>query len=312
MHLHTIREEEGAIGVVPEERPLERKINYGIVVINKPAGPTSHQVSDYVQKILGIEKAGHSGTLDPGVTGVQPVALGDATKITTITLKSDKEYVGVMHLHKEVAKEKIVETLKKFTGTIIQMPPVKSAVKRQERPRKVYEIKLLELENQDALIRVKCEAGTYIRKLFHDIGKHLEVGANMAQLVRTKAAGFTDKEMSTLQNLSDAVYEWKEEKNPERLNKIIFPVERLVETMPKIIVSDGAIKSLTHGSTLKKPGVVAFNDFKKEEAVAIMTLKGELISIARALIESKVIEKMDKGIIAKSERVYYKEEWILN
>ncbi len=310
MELHTIREEKGSIGIAPEERPLERKINYGIIVINKPAGPTSHQVSDYVQKILGIEKAGHSGTLDPGVTGVQPVALGDATKITTITLKSDKEYVGVMHLHKEAAKEKIVEALKKFTGTIIQLPPIKSAVKRQERPRKVYEIELLELEKQDALIRVKCEAGTYIRKLFHDIGQHLGVGANMAQLVRTKAAGFSDKEMTTLQKLSDAVYEWKEEKKPEKLNKIIFPVERLVKEMPKIIVSDGAIKSLTHGSTLKKPGITAFNDFKKEETIAIMTSKGELVSIAKALVESEEIKKMEKGIIAKSERVYYKDEWI--
>ena len=310
MNLHIIRKEEGHKGVRPEERPMERALHYGIIVLNKPAGPTSHQVSEFVQNILGIEKAGHSGTLDPNVTGVQPIALGDATKITTLTLKSDKEYVGVMHLHKEVTKEKLIEALKKFTGKIIQLPPIKSAVKRQERPRTVHEIELLEIEKNDALIRVKCEAGTYIRKLFHDIGKHLGTGAHMAQLVRTKAAGFTDKEMCTLQDIADAYHEWKENKNEQPLREIIRPVEYFVRNIPTIQISDGAIQSMTNGSTLKKPGITAYHDFKKGDTITITTQKGELISIAKALVNSKEVETMEKGIVAQSERVYYKKEWM--
>ena len=310
MELHIIRKEEGTKGVRPEERPIERALHYGIIVLNKPAGPTSHQVSDFVQKILGLEKAGHSGTLDPNVTGVQPIALGDATKITTLTLKSDKEYVGVMHLHKEVPREKLIEALKKFTGTIIQLPPIKSAVKRQERPRTVHEIELIEIEKNDALIRVKCEAGTYIRKLFHDIGKHLGTGAHMAQLVRTKAAGFTDKEMFTLQDIADAYHEWKENNNEKPLREIIRPVEYFIRNMPTLQISDGAILSLTNGATIKKPGIVGYNDFKKGDTITLTTQKGELISIAKALMNSTDIEKITKGIVAQSERVYYKKEWM--
>ena len=90
-----------------KEIKAEELINYGIVNIDKPAGPTSHQVSDYVQKILGISKAGHSGTLDPGVTGVLPIALGRATRIVQNLLTAGKEYVALMHLHKKVDEEKL-------------------------------------------------------------------------------------------------------------------------------------------------------------------------------------------------------------
>src|SRR3989338_1394353 len=89
-------------GCNPENRKTHEIINYGIVNIDKPKGPTSHQVSDYVQKILHIDKSGHSGTLDPAVTGVLPVALGSGTRIVQALLTAGKEYVAIMHLHKEV------------------------------------------------------------------------------------------------------------------------------------------------------------------------------------------------------------------
>ena len=119
------------LGQNPSERKTEEIINYGIVNINKPQGPTSHQVSDYVKKILTIDKAGHSGTLDPHVHGVLPVALGRATRIVQGLLKPGKEYVGIMHLHRDIEESKLNETIKKhFIGKIRQLPPIKSAVKR--------------------------------------------------------------------------------------------------------------------------------------------------------------------------------------
>ena len=156
---------EGKFGKRPEERTPEELINYGIVNIDKPKGPSSHQTADYVKKILKIDKAGHSGTLDPAVTGVQPVALGKATRITQFFLTAPKEYVCLMHLHKEVEEKALLEAIEKFVGKIQQLPPVRSAVKRQMRTREIYEFKVLEIKSQDVLFTVKCQAGTYIRKL---------------------------------------------------------------------------------------------------------------------------------------------------
>jgi len=155
----------GQFGQEPERRSITELLEYGVVNIDKPKGPTSHQISDFVKKIMKIGKAGHSGTLDPAVTGVQPVALGRATKIAQFLLTAPKEYVCLMHLHQEVEEQKIKENFEKFKGKIRQLPPVKSAVKRVERTREVYEINIIEIRDKDVLFRVKCQAGTYIRKL---------------------------------------------------------------------------------------------------------------------------------------------------
>jgi len=141
------------LGCKPEERATEEIINYGVVNINKPQGPTSHMVSDYVQKILNINKSGHSGTLDPHVHGLLPVALGRATRIVQTLLKSGKEYVGIMHLHKDVDEKKLKETIKRnFTGKIKQIPPLKSSVKRVRREREIYYFDILEKEDKDVLL----------------------------------------------------------------------------------------------------------------------------------------------------------------
>lgn len=153
------------MGCDPNKRTIPELIKYGIVNIDKPKGPTSHQVSSYVQKILGVSKAGHSGTLDPRVTGVLPIALAQATKTTQTLLKAGKEYVCIMHLHKAVDEKKIRAAIKSFIGEITQLPPIKSAVKREERQRTIYYIKVIEIDGQDVLFKVGCQAGTYIRKL---------------------------------------------------------------------------------------------------------------------------------------------------
>jgi len=293
------------LGCNPEDRNTEEIINYGIVNIDKPKGPTSHQVSDFVQKILHINKSGHSGTLDPAVTGVLPVALGRATRIVQTLLTAGKEYVAIMHLHKNVEEEKLRETIKKhFIGKIQQLPPLKSSVKRQLRTRSIYYFDILEIEGNDVLFKVGTEAGTYIRKLIHDLGKKLETGAHMAELRRTKAGPFDESTLVTMQELTDAYYFWKEESNEKFLRKIIQPVENGVKHLPKIWVFDTTIESICHGVDLKVPGISKLNDkINKEDAVAIMSLKDELVALGIAKMDSNEM-MAEKGIAIQTEKVF--------
>ena len=164
----------GQFGKSPSERTPEELLQYGIINVDKPKGPTSHQVADYVKQILNIEKAGHSGTLDPQVTGVQPIGLGKATRIMEFLLTAPKEYVCIMHLHKKVPEAEIQNAIELFRGKIQQLPPQKSSIKRQLREREIYEFEILEIKGKDVLFRVRCQAGTYIRKLVHDLGQTLK------------------------------------------------------------------------------------------------------------------------------------------
>jgi len=298
------------LGCKPEKRRTEDIINYGIININKPQGPTSHQVSDFVQKIIHINKSGHSGTLDPHVHGALPVALGSATRIVQVLLKSGKEYVGIMHLHKDVDKTKISETIKKyFTGKIKQIPPLKSAVKRVERIREIYYFEILEKDKNDVLFIVGCQAGTYIRKLIHDLGQKLNVGAHMLELRRTKAGPFGEKTLCTLQDLTDAFYFYKHEKNDKFLRKVIQPMENAITHMPKIWVFDTTISTLCHGADLNIPGISKLNNkINKDDTVAIMTLKEELIALGAAKLSSEEMMKQDKGFAVKTEKVFMKPE----
>jgi len=167
IYVRNLSKTDPKFGKIPTDRTTEELLDYGIINVDKPPGPTSHQVSAYVQKILKINKSGHSGTLDPKVTGVLPVAIGKATKVVQALLHAGKEYVGIMHLHNAVDPELIKETAKKFVGKIKQLPPIKSAVKRQWRFRTVYYFDMLEIseDNKDILFKLGCEAGTYVRKI---------------------------------------------------------------------------------------------------------------------------------------------------
>ncbi len=292
-------------GCKPDERSAEELIDYGVININKPKGPTSHQVSAYVQKILKIKKSGHSGTLDPKVTGVLAVAMGRGTRIVQALLPAGKEYVCLMHLHKEVDKKKVMDTIKGFVGKIKQMPPLRSAVKRQERIRKIYYIKILEITEKDVLFIVGCQAGTYIRKLCHDIGGKLGVGAHMAELIRTKAAPFNEKTMVTLQDLADAYWYYKEENNEKLLRHCIKPIEHAVTHFPRVFVLDTTVDTLCHGANLKVPGIsMVESEIQVDETIAIMTLKGELVAIGTAKMISKEMIKKDKGIVVTTDKVF--------
>lgn len=292
-------------GCDPNKRTAEELIKYGVVNINKPRGPTSHQVSAFVQQILKIPKAGHSGTLDPNVTGVLPIALYRATKTAQALLKAGKEYVGIMHIHSSVPEEKIKTAVDTFIGKITQLPPVRSAVKRVERVRNIYYFKILEIEDKDVLFVVGCQAGTYIRKLCHDIGARLGCGAQMTELRRTKAGPFKEDTLVTLQDLQDAFWYYKNKNDDTELKKIILPMERAVEHLPKIWILDTAVNTLCHGANLKTPGISKVeSEIQKEEIVAVFTLKNELVALGIAQMTSSEMLKAEKGLAVRTDKVF--------
>lgn len=295
-------------GLNPIKTPTDKLISSGVININKPQGPTSHQVSDYIKKILNISKAGHSGTLDPNVTGVLPIALQDSTKIVDILLPAGKEYVCLMHLHKEVDRESLQKQMQSFVGITTQLPPIRSAIKRQQRQREIYHIKILEIQDKEVLFKIGCQAGFYIRKFVHDLGKKLNTNAHMSQLIRTKAGPFKLEDSFSLHDLKDA-YEYYKKGSDTLLRNIIKPKESALGHLPKIWVFDSTVDSLCHGADLFIPGISKLHSgIKKDELVAIMTLKEELICISKALDSSENIVQNQKGLAAKTKRVFLPQE----
>lgn len=292
-------------GCLPEKRTINDLLQYGFIILNKPCGPTSHQVTDWAKKILHIAKAGHSGTLDPHVTGVLVVTLGKATRIADVLLRSGKEYVSILHLHEPVSEENIRTAFQKFCGTVEQLPPKRSAVKRQLRKRTIYSIQILEIDDRDVLFRVGCQAGTYIRKLCVDIALELGVKGHMHELIRTKVAQFADSEWVSLQDIADAYAFWKEEGNEKKLREIIHPVEKAIETLPHIWVLDSAVDSVCHGAFLTVPGIAKLHsDISVGDLVVVMTLKDELVGLGVAAMNAQNIARQKQGVAVKNTRIF--------
>ncbi|MFH1210957.1 MAG: RNA-guided pseudouridylation complex pseudouridine synthase subunit Cbf5 [archaeon] len=292
-------------GKRPELRTVEELINYGIINLNKHSGPTSHQVSDYVKKILNLSKVGHSGTLDPKVTGVLPIALGKGTRIVQTLLNAGKEYVCMMYLHDPVDEDKIRKSLDKVTGRINQLPPRRSAIKRQQRVREIYYLNILEVDGQYVLFRVGCQAGTYIRKLVHDWGLNLKVGAHMVQLVRTKAGPFRDDNWVSLHDLKDAYEVWKSDNNDKLIREVIHHLEYAVSHLPKVWVFDTTVDSLCHGAVLSVPGISKVHSgINPDDLVAVFTLKDELVCLGNALMNSDDMVKKEKGLAIRTSKVF--------
>jgi len=291
-------------GIEPEKRSIEEYIKNGIVNLDKPSGPTSHQVVSWVKEILHLKKAGHPGTLDPKVTGILPVALENSTRILQALLLAGKEYITLMKLHEDVNDKKLGETLSYFQGKIFQRPPLKSSVKRQLRIKSIYSIKLIERSDNFVLFSVDCEAGTYIRKLCHDIGLVLGTGAHMEKLRRTRSGPFTEKNIVTLHELKDAYEFYIEEGDENYLRKCILPREYGVQHLKKIWIKDTAVSAICHGADLNAPGISKFDpEIDMNELVAIMSLKNELVATGRSLRTSEEIDQMEKGKVIDLERV---------
>ncbi len=305
-----IREEETSpeYGVLPYQRPINEHIVNGVINLDKPPGPTSHEVVAWIKKMFGLKRAGHGGTLDPKVTGVLPVGLENSTKVIGNVIHTVKEYIMVMQLHREVGLDELRRVVEYFKGTIYQRPPLRSSVKRTIRKRTIHEIQLLEYNGRYALLRVRCEAGTYMRKLAHDIGVLLGVGAHMRELRRIRTGPYNEDEtLVKMQDVSEALYLWRERGDERLLRRVILPVETAVAHLPKIVIRDTAVDSIAHGANLAVPGIARLTrDVKKNEKVAILTLKGELVALGMALKDAEEVAGMEKGIVVKTRRVYIK------
>ena len=294
-------------GKYPGSRSINELLKNGIIILDKWQGPTSHDTVSIVKKLLGREKTGHSGTIDPLVSGVLIVTLDNACKVIPALQGQDKEYVGVLHLHKDVSMKELKETAKKYVGIISQTPPIRSAVKRQERKRRINFLEILQKKGKDVLFRVSCQAGTYIRVLCHQIGKDLG-GGHMKELRRTSAGRFTEKNIVKIQDLADAYVEYKEHENEDELRKIILPVESAIEHLGKIIVKDSTVYSVANGSPLYSSGISRIEKaVKKSDMIALLTLKGELIALATA--KEDAMNMKTKKIAAKIDRVIITENY---
>jgi H/ACA ribonucleoprotein complex subunit 4 len=293
-------------GCEPDKREIKNLLEYGVLNLDKPSGPTSHEVVSWVRKILTISNVGHGGTLDPKVTGVLPCGLGKATRVLSALLTAGKEYVGVMYTHKPEKLKKIENVFKLFTGKIYQRPPIKSSVARKLRIREIYYLKVLEVIKNHILFRVGCEAGTYIRKLCFDIGEALCSGAHMLELRRTRVGSFYEEDnLITLQNLKDAFSIYKNDGDEYYLRKILFPMEKMVSHVPKIYVRDTAVDALCHGADLASAGICYIDArIKKNSQVAYMTLKKELIGFGIAKEDAMDILKANSGIMVKTNKIF--------
>lgn len=235
------------------------------------------------------------------MSGVLPICLDNATKVMPALQGLDKEYVGVMRLHKDTSIGDVKAAAKKFVGKIKQTPPVRSAVARKERERIVYSFGILEIEGRDVLFRIACEAGTYVRLVCHQIGKQIG-GANMTELRRTKVGRFGENMAVRMEDLADSYHDWKEN-GDEHIRDLVLPVESAVEHLKKIIVKDSAVFSVARGSPLYSTGISRMQkEISSEDMIAILTLKGELVALGIAGMNSEDIARK-KGIAAKVDRV---------
>jgi H/ACA ribonucleoprotein complex subunit 4 len=298
-------------GHYPDRRPIESLLYYGLVLVDKPAGPTSHEVVAWVKRILEIEKAGHSGTLDPGATGLLPLGLGEGTKALGVLLLGPKEYYALARLHSHVSVDRLKRVMQEFTGEIYQRPPQRSSVRRVTRVRTVYEFDYLENHDRLVLMRILCQAGTYIRKIIYDIGEVLSPGATMVELRRTRVSNLSEQQncagLVKLHDLADAYQRYKESKDDEKLRRLVLPIEHCLEGIRAVTVRDTAVDALCHGAPLAVPGVVAVpKDLRVGELVGVYTLKGEVVGLGQAAMTKEEIEQNARGIAFAMKRLIMK------
>ncbi len=211
----------------------------GILIINKPKGYTSHDVVNVVRKTLNTKKVGHTGTLDPNATGVLPILVGQATKVSKYLIEHDKTYIATIKLGEkkstgdsegetieqksvptDLNKEQVQEILNQFLGEQQQIPPIYSAIKingkkayeyarenkkieLEPREIEIYNINILSLDNNEITFEVECSKGTYIRTLCEDISEKLGTVGFMKELKRTKVNMFEIEEAKELDSISE-------------------------------------------------------------------------------------------------------------
>jgi H/ACA ribonucleoprotein complex subunit 4 len=295
-------------GNSPLKRPYGEYIRYGCINLDKPANPSSHEVVAWIRRILRVEKTGHSGTLDPKVTGCLIVCIDRATRLVKAQQGAGKEYVAVVRLHGAVdSAQTMSKALGTLTGALFQRPPLISAVKRQLRIRNVYESKLIEFDAERTLgvFWVSCEAGTYIRTLCVHLGLLLGVGGHMQELRRVRSGALDEtSNLVTMHDVLDAQYVYDTNKDESYIRRVVKPLEILLTSLKRIVVKDSAVNAICYGAKLMIPGLLRYaNDINVGEEVVLMTTKGEAIAVGIAEMTTSVMASIDHGVVAKIKRV---------
>lgn len=295
------------MGASPLQRTIKEYLRYGIINLDKPSNPSSHEVVAWIKRMLKVEKTGHSGTLDPKVTGNLLVCIDRATRLVKSQQSAGKEYVAVIRLHGATTRKRFTAALEKLTGSIYQRPPLISAVKRQLRIRTIYKSKLIEYDEERHLgvFWVSCEAGTYVRTLCVHMGLLLGVGAHMAELRRVRSGCLGESHnMVTMHDVLDAMWLYENKGDETYLRRVVMPLERLLTENKRIIVKDSAVNALCYGAKLMAVGVLRFSpDIELGEQVALVSTKGEAVAIAYAQMTTAQIATVDHGVVAKTKRV---------
>ena len=293
-----------AFGTVPDERTLEQRLASGFILVDKPAGPTSHQLAAWARDLLGLDRLGHGGTLDPFATGVLPLMAGRCMKITNKILKHKKTYIAVFRFRTMPDEADLKKTIASMTGRIYNVPPEVSAVKVQVRTRTIHAFELLDVEGNDAVARISCDAGTYIRTMARDMGLLLNTPVTLKELRRETSGMFDLKDCVTMDQLADAVWLWKECGQEDALKAIVHPIEKLLVDVPRCQVKDSAVAALAYGAPLLLPGLISIpKGLKKGTELMVASLKEEAVGFVKLKADSNDIIAMETGEIARPSMV---------
>lgn len=315
LHVRTSHYTPLPCGSSPLARPLRQHLSYGVINLDKPSNPSSHEVVSWIKKILRVEKTGHSGTLDPKVTGCLIVCIDRATRLVKSQQGAGKTYMVLARLHGACDVTKVQRSVETLTGALFQRPPLISAVKRQLRIRTIKESTMLEYDKERHLgiLRVDCEAGTYMRTLCVHLGLLTGVGGHMQELRRVRSGALSENEnLVTMHDVLDAQHVYDTTKDETYLRRIIMPLEVLLLKYKRIVVKDSAINAICYGAKFMIPGLLRFADgIELNDEVVLMTTKGEAIAVAIAQMTTSVMATVDHGVVAKIKRVIMERDGML-
>jgi len=285
------------------KRTIPELISRSVINVNKPSGPTSREVVQEIKDIFKLKRCGHAGTLDPRVSGVLVVALENATKAMPVLMGLDKEYEGILYLHKDVDKKTLEKTISKhFIGEITQTPPVKSRVARRPRKRMVYSFDILKKDGKNVWFQTKVQAGTYIRKLCSDIGEKLGIRAHMKELWRTKVGHFSLKDSYILSEIKEAYERWKSG-DESSLRKILIPIEKTIPHVKRVYVKDFSVSSIRNGAPVLSSDIFGVQGgIEQNETVGIFSSKQELIALGISKNSSKTMLNKKRSVV-RTDRV---------
>jgi H/ACA ribonucleoprotein complex subunit 4 len=279
---------EAAPALPPE---VGRRIDEGaFLLVDKPRGPSSHQVTAWARDLLGVPVAGHAGTLDPGVSGVLWVGVGPALKLLPLLLEFPKTYVALIGFHAPVGAEELAATVREFEGPVFQTPPVRSAVKRQRRIRRLLKLQILERGPTELLLEAVVDSGTYLRTLAVDLGDALGVGGNLIELRRTATGPFAEGQAIGLPALADAVHAAAAGDLGPLLTQL-HPISEVWRHFPRLRLKPAAAAAVAHGADLAPGGIRSVEGtFAKGDYVALVTEAGDLLAIGVALRDSEHLD----------------------